>query len=219
MPPADELRLPPLLRRVVPDLSDEVVRRRFQWVIAVLMAAGFVSCLAVGGQRPADPGVDATTAASTIEGFDQLAFRIRPSPSHPELEALAAVARCALLAESPEQHRQGLKGVTDLGGYDGMLFRFDDDVFFPFTMEGTPMPLVVAFFDVGGHFVSKAVMDPCPEGADCPSHPAEAPYRYALEVPQGQLAAMGAGPGSRLVLGGVCSGGGPAAASAEGATG
>lgn len=191
----------------MPDVSDDVVRHRFQWVIGVLMAAGLAACLAVGGQRPADPTLDAASGASTFEGFDQLAFRIRPSPSHPELEALAAVERCALLADTRAQHRQGLKGVTDLQGYDGMLFRFDEDAFFPFTMEGTPMPLAVAFFDVAGHFVSKAVMEPCPEGGQCPPHPAEAPYRYALEVPQGQLAAMGAGPGSRLVLGGVCDAG------------
>ena len=54
---------------------------------------------------------------------------------------------CMLLAATQAQHNRGLMQVTDptLGGYDGMVFRFDTDVKDRFYMRNTPMPLSIAF--------------------------------------------------------------------------
>ena len=37
--------------------------------------------------------------------------------------------------------------VTDLQGYDGMLFKFSSDYTGAFYMKDTPLPLSIAFFD------------------------------------------------------------------------
>ena len=52
--------------------------------------------------------------------------------------------------------------------------------------------------------VTPRARDPCGDRADCQIYGAAAPYRYALEVPKGQLASLGIGPGSILQLTGKC---------------
>jgi uncharacterized membrane protein (UPF0127 family) len=87
--------------------------------------------------------------------------------------------------------------VTDpeLGGYDGMLFRFDDEVEVGFWMMNTPMPITVAYIGADGSLVSTADMEPCVSAAaqadGCPSYPPDGPYLWALEVPQGGLDELG----------------------------
>jgi uncharacterized membrane protein (UPF0127 family) len=101
---------------------------------------------------------------------------------------------CLLAALTTDQRARGLMEVTDpaLGGYDGMVFAFETDVTSGFWMRNTPMPLSIAYFDADGVLVSQADMAPCPpETATCPSYPADGPFRYAVEVPQGRLADIG----------------------------
>jgi len=92
-------------------------------------------------------------------------------------------------------------GRTDLGGYDGMLFRFDDDVQSGFYMKDTLIPLSIAWFDSDGRFVSSADMPPCGDLPECPTYAPGKPYRYALEVVQGGLPELGIAAGTRLVVG------------------
>jgi uncharacterized membrane protein (UPF0127 family) len=114
---------------------------------------------------------------------------------------------CLLVAADEEQRQWGLMEVTDLGGYQGMVFVWDDDVLSGFWMRNTPTPLSIAWFDAEGLFVSSTDMKPCPaDAADCPIYPPEGEYRFALEVFKGKLEALGVGPGSRLALGGKCAG-------------
>jgi uncharacterized membrane protein (UPF0127 family) len=93
-------------------------------------------------------------------------------------------------------------GVTDpdLGGYDGMLFRFESVSEVGFWMKDTPMPLTVAYIGEDGVLVSTADMEPClgeaAAASDCPSYPPDGPYRWALEVPQGGLGDIGLVPGA-----------------------
>jgi uncharacterized membrane protein (UPF0127 family) len=116
-----------------------------------------------------------------------------------------SVELCLLVAETEEERTRGLMGVTDLGGYDGMLFRFDEETRAGFWMRDTPLPLTVAFFGEGGEFVSAADMEPCPEDADdCPVHRPAGPYREALEVEAGRRATLGLGPGAVLSTGLAC---------------
>jgi uncharacterized membrane protein (UPF0127 family) len=122
--------------------------------------------------------------------FAEIVFRISGGPQH-----------CALLAETEPQHERGLMERKDLGGYDGMIFRFAADSDGSFYMRNTPLPLSIAWFDAGGRFVSQADMAPCEDREGCPLYPAAGPYRYALEVPKGDLATLDIGPRSVLELG------------------
>ena len=166
-------------------------QRRLTWIVALLLAIGFVACLSEGADQPADPGI----REARIAGFGEIAFRIEPAPNQLE---------CALLAADSEQRAQGLMHVTDLRGYVGMVFRFGSDSQAAFHMRNTPMPLSIAWFAADGALVSTADMAPCADGQQCPVYSASGPYRYALEVPQGQLGQLGIQPGARLALAGSC---------------
>ena len=93
-------------------------------------------------------------------------------------------------------------GVTDLGAADGMVFVYDGPASGQFWMRDTPMPLSIAFFADDGSFVSAADMEPCLTGPpeDCPATRRRDRTSAAIEVPQGRLAELGIGPGSRLAL-------------------
>lgn len=176
---------------------DPVDRRLpwLRWAVAVLLLVGVASCVAKGADHVADPKLQ----QSRLPGFGDVGIRIEPAAGR------AAAAWCALLAATDEQRARGLMGVTDLKGYAGMLFRFATDSQGGFWMKDTPMPLSVAFFAADGSFVSATDMDPCVgKGDACPVYSATGPYRYALEVPKGQLGNLGVGPGSRLAVSGPC---------------
>ncbi|HVR31462.1 MAG TPA: DUF192 domain-containing protein [Acidimicrobiia bacterium] len=124
--------------------------------------------------RPVDTGdlADAVVAEATVDG--------RP--------LLVAVA------STPEQRSRGLRGVSNLGDLDGMLFTWaGDTVSSSFTMADTVIPLDIAFFDLQGAFVDGFTMVPC-TAAPCASYRASGDYAYALEVPAGSQ--PGIGPGS-----------------------
>jgi uncharacterized membrane protein (UPF0127 family) len=170
-------------------------RRRAQlifWSGVLVTAAVFTTVVLVGANRPADP---------QLLSFPEISFRIQGGPGG----AAAAAEHCALLADTPEQHARGLMERTDLGEYDGMLFRFAADTSGSFYMKDTVIPLSIAWFNHEGFFVSATDMEPCPTDVGCPTYAAAGPYRYALEVPKGGLPALGIGPGAQLVVtGGGC---------------
>jgi uncharacterized membrane protein (UPF0127 family) len=141
-------------------------------------------------------GSDSATRVA-LPGFGQTAYRV-------ERGTATVDSGCALLATTPDQHNQGLMNVRDLKGYDGMIFQFPtevDNTSVGFYMKDTPMALSIAWFGGSGQFVSSADMAP---DRDQPVYYAAAPYRYAFEVPQGELAELGVGEGTTLVLGGDC---------------
>ena len=167
------------------------------WVVVALLALGLGACVAEGANGPADP----TLVDAGIPGFGEVAFTVQPQGAPPSTAEL-----CALLAATQQQRARGLMEVTDLKGYAGMVFRFPEDTASGFYMRNTPMPLSIAWFAADGSFVSSADMAPCEDREGCPTYSPTARYRFALEVPQGGLAALGIGPGSVLQLGGACSG-------------
>lgn len=153
-----------------------------------------VLAVVLGACGGGDDESDAERTASPVPGFDYVACADDVAP--PELEAdfgetELATGDCYLVAETPAQRSQGLMGVTDLGDTAGMVFVFDQDVQHSFTMRDTPMPLSIAWFDAAGELVSTHDMEPCIGQDDCPSYSATGPYRFAVEVPQGQLEALG----------------------------
>ena len=111
---------------------------------------------------------------------------------------------CVLLAATSEQRQRGLMEVTNLGGYAGMLFVWNEDVSSSFYMRNTPTPLSIGWFEADGALVSTADMDPCADVEGCPVYPAGRTYRFALEVPQGSLDDVGVADGSSLAVGGSC---------------
>lgn len=138
-----------------------------------------------------------------IPGFGEVEVRIVDGPDG------EPIVLCVLVAESPEQRGRGLMEVTDpeLGGYDGMLFTYDEDRTGGFYMLDTVLPLSIAYLDGDGATVDALDMEPCPPATEtCPTYPPSAPYRSALEVPQGGLEPLGLVPGSpaRLEVEGPC---------------
>lgn len=181
--------------------------RLLRWSILLLLVASGCAFLVRGADRPADPYLEpppgtaaaagAVPSRTPLPGFGEIAFRV-------DGVGAGASLRCALLAATETQRARGLMEVTDLGGYDGMLFRFDSETSGAFYMKNTPMPLSIAFFDAEGRLVSATDMEPCLGRSDCPLYRSSAPYQYALEVPRGRLGSLGIGPGSAIRVGGEC---------------
>ena len=190
-------------------------RRAAGWVVIVIVVA-LVGLAAVvrlaarsgdgsgsGGraaQTPAGPAGPGTTAPITpeqglgegrapeqrgriaLDGFGEVVVTIT-DPSGKTCEV------CLLSATDAAQRERGLMEVTDpdLGGYDGMLFEYPDEISGAFWMRNTPMPLSIAYFDGDRTLVSVTDMAPCRDEPTCESYPADGAFRYALEVPQGGL--------------------------------
>lgn len=94
------------------------------------------------------------------------------------------------VADTPAKRSQGLMGVTDLGGLDGMLFVFEADSDVGFWMKDTLILLDIAFFDADGVFVDRLTMEPC-TADPCPVYRPRGSYRYAVETPPGGLGFTG----------------------------
>jgi uncharacterized membrane protein (UPF0127 family) len=165
---------------------------------------------AASGDAPAAGGADldeppGPADRSAVPGVGEVAASITAADG-------TVTGCCLMVAATDEQRQRGLMEVTDLGGYQGMVFVWDRDTEGAFWMRNTPTPLSIAWFDADGEFVSATDMAPCSATADdCPMYPPDGPYRFAVEVFEGELDALGVGPGSRLAMGGDC-----AAATASG---
>ena len=91
----------------------------------------------------------------------------------------------ALLAD-----RDGMRGMADFDGADGMLFDFDQDIdptAVVFVMDGVAFPLDIAWFTDSGELVGTASMAVCP-AKPCPTYAAPGPFRWAIEAPPGAFA-------------------------------
>lgn len=109
-----------------------------------------------------------------------------------DVEAIVAVA------STTEVRSRGLRGVTDLGDLDGMIFVWGGEtVTSTFTMADTLIDLDIFFFDAKGRFVDGFTMTPCTT-RNCPPYAAAGPFAYAIEVPVGSQPVPG--PGSVLRL-------------------
>jgi len=89
------------------------------------------------------------------------------------------------VANTSAERSQGLRGATDLGGLDGMLFIHDGVAPVSYTMEDTLIRLDIWFIDAGGKIVGTTEMEPC--SADpCPSYPSPEPALWVLETELGR---------------------------------
>jgi hypothetical protein len=158
--------------------------------------------LASAGGAPAANGAEVDEPPGSpdrvpIDGFGEVAIAIKG----PDGEV---TGWCLLLADSDTQRQQGLMEVTDLQGFDGMLFVWDQDSTSSFYMRNTPTPLSIGWVDADGQLVSTVDMEPCADVEGCPLYPADGPYRFAIEVPEGGLDDLGLVEGSTLTVGGPC---------------
>lgn len=145
-----------------------------------------------------------TTTRERLPGFGEVEVEVHRVDGQ-------IVSWCLLLAETPEQTQRGLMEVTDpdLGGYDGMLFRFDGERTGSFYMRNTPQPLEIAYLAADGAVVDIIRMEPCEDVEGCPAtYAPSAPYQRTIEVPvaAGGAARLGLDQGSSVVdTGSVCS--------------
>lgn len=86
-----------------------------------------------------------------------------------------------LIAEKPEERKQGLMNRESLCWDCGMLFVYEEDVEQGFWMKDTLIPLSIAFVAENGTILEIHQMEP--ETTNI--HKPEQSYRYALEVNQG----------------------------------
>lgn len=111
----------------------------------------------------------------------------------------ARTERCVAVADTAVLRAQGLMGVTELVGVDGMVFAYRGVSSGGYWMRDTPMPLSIAWIGLDGEVVATADMEPCLDGgSQCPSYEPGAPYRWAVEVPQGGLERFGLVDGARM---------------------
>lgn len=187
-----------------------------QWVVLLLLVTASCGGDTTPSDATADPDgatrpTDVTTAAPPVsetseasaptpagvpgvvpEGFSTIAARVTASDG-------ATCELCLWLAADDAARGRGLMQVTDLGGLDGMAFRYDDPHTTNFTMRNTVMPLSIAFFGADGVLLGAFDMEPC-AAEPCPSYPTPADFVVAVEVPQGGLPDLEIGAGSTLEL-------------------
>ena len=154
---------------------------------AIALAVVVVKVLdAVGDPAPHAGGLPASAilprATPATAPFDGLS----------EVKLAVGYDHCLRLAvaDTLDERVAGLRGHTDLGPYDGMLFVFQGPSTSGFTMSGVTVPLEIAFFGTEGARDSSRLMKPCPKAeAECPLYRSDGAYLYAVETLKGQLPA------------------------------
>lgn len=195
--------------RFLPSVDDVRSMRWFRWMVGLVLAAGCAACVAESANSPADPELgdpiddpvvgDESPVVGLAADFGTILVDLMTASGE-------VLELCLLHADEPAERSQGLMGVTDLEGHDGMLFSFDTDVQSSFVMIDTVTPLSISWWEAGGSFVSGTDMEPCTEAddADCARFPADGPYRYAVEVFQGERPELAAGSTISVRSGSSC---------------
>lgn len=161
--------------------------------IGVLLAGaiGVVVAVVISGRDTTRRDVLRSTSPTSPTSPLALSTRAAASPFVGYTEAEVGIGgRCrrVVVADSPDERVQGLRGHPELGPYDGMLFVFDRATEARFTMSGVSVPLDIGFYADDGSPVSRLRMRPCPEAvASCPDYAAGAAVSYALETLRGDL--------------------------------
>lgn len=98
------------------------------------------------------------------------------------------------LAKTPEEQRMGLMHRTSMKPLEGMLFVYPKEQLLSFWMKNTHLALSIAYIDGAG--VIREIHDMHP--FDLTSVPSKYPVRYALELNQGQFAALNINVGDKV---------------------
>jgi hypothetical protein len=186
--------------------------RRLRALLAaalVLVSLGVWAFVLRGADGPADPSLAELVEGGPssgplpgdpnrvlLEGFSEVAISVQAEPG--------TLAWCLLAALSSDQRARGLMEVTDLQGYEGMVFVYQEDVENTFYMRNTPTPLSIAWIASDGSVVGTADMEPCEDRDGCPTYAPPGRYRYAIEVFQGRLPDLGITESAKVRVGGEC---------------
>ncbi len=100
------------------------------------------------------------------------------------------------VARTDAQHERGLMHRRSLGSREGMLFVFEADQRLSFWMKDTLVPLSIAFLSSEGRILQIEDMEPLSQK----SIRSRLSARYALELPRGAFAEVGAAEGDTVVL-------------------
>jgi uncharacterized membrane protein (UPF0127 family) len=140
---------------------------------------------------------ESTTDYGAVLHFDTA--RVRLSTRTDTLRLLVELAATA------EQRTLGLMERRTLPDSAGMLFLFPatQEASGGFWMYRTRIPLDIAFIDSAGTIRTIQRMEPCSTvlAEGCPTYPAGAPFRAALEMNAGYFNRHGVRAGDRLSLG------------------
>ena len=195
---------PPWAPAWLPTVDDVRGARLLRWLVTAVFVAGVAACVTEGANSPADPELGPVAAETTTSApAGGLAERFGTVAA--QLVALSGevLELCLLHADTPDERATGLMQMTDLEGHDGMLFSMEEARTGAFYMYRTLLPLTIGWWDAEGAFVSRADMVPCEseDEAACERYPAAGPFRYAIEVVQGDPLAARFEPGARLQVG------------------
>jgi uncharacterized membrane protein (UPF0127 family) len=100
------------------------------------------------------------------------------------------------VARTPAQHERGLMHRRSLGSREGMLFVFEADQRLAFWMKDTPVPLSIAFLSPDGRILQIEDLEPF----SLKAIRSRISARFALELPRGAFAEVGAREGDVVVL-------------------
>jgi len=100
------------------------------------------------------------------------------------------------VARTETQRARGLMHRRTIDDREGMLFVFDADQHLAFWMKDTLVPLSIAFLSSEGRILQIEDMEPLSQKAIRSRLSA----RYALELPRGAFAEVGAAVGDTVVL-------------------
>ncbi len=153
----------------------------------------------IAPSAPTSAAMAPTTTGVVPQGFQSIAATATAADG-------TVCEMCLWLADDADLRARGLMFVTDLGGAQGMLFRYPGPTTGSFWMKNTVMPLSIAFFGADGQFLDSFDMQPC-TADPCPSYPTPDDFVMAIEAPQGELGSLAIGPGSTLHVGDLPCGG------------
>lgn len=187
----------------LPTIDDLRGMRLLRWVVTAVFVAGVAACVTEGADSPADPELGAPTSATSAPPAGSLAEQFGTVAARLVALSGEVIELCLLHADTIEERSTGLMQVTELQGHDGMLFSTEEPSDGAFYMYRTLLPLTIGWWDGDGAFVSRADMVPCPseDPAACERYPAAGPYRFAVEVVQGDPLASRFEAGARLEVG------------------
>lgn len=157
-------------------------------LLRLLVVVALVVSACADSVSPAGPPI--TVGLEPLDGFDSATLIVDGVAEYP-----------VMLAATPEQRNQGLMSVTDLGGWAGMAFVFEEPTESGFWMKDTLLPLTIFWVGTGGIIVGSADMEPCAPGTECAQYAPGAVYLWALEIEAGTADELGISPTSTLLLG------------------
>jgi uncharacterized membrane protein (UPF0127 family) len=169
--------------------------------LVITLGALVVAALAIGVVKVLDTVGDPDPTAGGLPVsaiLPQAQPAVAPFKGLTELHIGVGNSKClrVAVADSLDERVEGLRGRSDLGPYDGMLFVFQGPSTANFTMSGVPVPLEIGFYGSNGARNSSQLMKPCAKAEpECPVYRAGGgEYEYALEtlkggLPNGALAA------------------------------